>query len=100
MSEQTIKEAVLVDVTETAKEAGIMVPTFITETVNALVDNQVGRLWDIVVLAMFRMRIADKAMRTEFVVTFDRSYVLSIVIGLDDDNKTIVQIGFPEDILF
>jgi hypothetical protein len=100
MSNQIVKEAVLVDVSETAKEAGIMCPTFVTESVNALIDNQVGRLWDIVVLAMFRMRIAEKKMRTEFVVTFDKSYTLSIVIGLDDDNKTIVQIGFPEDILF
>ena len=72
--EQAVDDGVLIDVTETAHEAGFKVPTVVTKAVWdeyvewSEADNQRletcqdknGRLWDVVWMAAFGMRAAAK----------------------------------------
>ena len=116
---QAIADGVLVDVTEMAKEAGFQLPVAITEGLeNRLTPNRAdqglgqdyeGRLWDVLWLAAFTIKLADPSTDT---VTFTvapqeadaksggpRTTELHIraVCGPGDEGEPVVTIGFPED---
>jgi hypothetical protein len=108
-----------VDVTETAKEVGFKLPVAITETLHnrltpakadtAIGQDYDGRLWDVLWLAAFRIKLADCG--TD-IVTFEVvqqeveakssqpqnvDLQLQAVCGPGDEGKPVITIGFPED---
>ena len=116
---QAVEDGVLVDVTETAKEAGFKLPVAITAALNScltptLADQSLGqdyegRLWDALWLAAFTIKLADPGTDT---VTFtvamqeadgksgrpqNTNHRLRAVCGPGDAGEPIITIGFPED---
>jgi len=122
---QAIADGVLVDVTETAKEVGFKLPVAITEALqNRLTPTKAdaglgqdydGRLWDVLWLAAFTIKLADPGTDTvSFAVeqqeedaksgTTNASLQpkkvdlrLRAVCGPGDDGEPVITIGFPED---
>ena len=116
---QAIADGVLVDVSETAKEAGFKLPVAITEALhNRLTPTKAdqnlgqdydGRLWDVLWLAAFTIKLADRGVGTvNFTIVLQeidaRSGRLQIidlrlraVCGPGDEDEPVVTIGFPED---
>jgi hypothetical protein len=116
---QALADGVLVDVTETAKEAGFQLSVAITEALeNRLTPNRAdqglgqdydGRLWDVLWLAAFTIKLADRGPVTvTFTVAMQETDAKSggpqttelhirAVCGPDDDGEPVVTIGFPED---
>jgi hypothetical protein len=110
---------VLVDVTETAKEAGFKLPVAITEALEnrltitradqGLGQDYDGRLWDVLWLAAFTIKLADRGTDTlNFTVAQQETDAKSggpqttelhirAVRGPGDDGEPVVTIGFPED---
>ena len=116
---EAIDDGVLVDVTETAKEAGFKLPVAITDALHCrltpakadqgLGQDYEGRLWDVLWLAAFTIKLADRDTDT---VTFTAALQeakaksgrpknidlrLRAVCGPDDDGEPVITIGFPED---
>ena len=116
---QAIADGVLVDVTETAKEAGFKLPVVITEALHSrltptkadqgLGQDYDGRLWDVLWIADFTIKLADPGTDT---VTFtvilqeiearrgepqNTDLRLRAVCGPGDSGEPVVTIGFPED---
>ena len=116
---QAIADGVLVDVTETAKETGFKLPVVITEALHSrltptkadqgLGQDYEGRLWDVLWLAAFTIKLADRGTDT---VTFtvalqeveaksgqpqNTDLRLRAVCGPGDEGEPVVTIGFPED---
>lgn len=112
---QAIDDGVLVDVTETAKEAGFKVPVAVTHAVWAdyvavpegvLCQDEKGRLWDI--LRMCRYGI-NRGNRSEAEILFhlhvrndnregDPPLVrLKAVCGPDDDGSPCITIMLPDE---
>ena len=116
---QAIEDGVLVDVTETAKEAGFKLPVAITEALeNRLTPTRAdqglgqdynGRLWDVLWLAAFTIKLADRGTDTvNFTVTLQEADARSggpqttelhirAVCGPGDEGEPVITIGFPED---
>jgi hypothetical protein len=116
---QAIEDAVLVDVTETAKEAGFKLPVTITEALEhrltptradqALGQDYNGRLWDVLWLAAFTIKLADRGTDTvDFTVVLQEAEArsgqpqntdlrLRAICGPGDKGEPVVTIGFPED---
>ena len=116
---QAIADGVLVDVTEMAKGAGFHLPVAITEALeNRLSPTRVdqnlgqdydGRLWDVLWLAAFTIKLADRGTDTvNFTVALQETDTKSrqpqtielhirAVCGPGDDGEPVVTIGFPED---
>jgi hypothetical protein len=112
---QAIADGVLVDVTQTAKEAGYRIPTAVTHAVWCQcvkvpegVDGQdeAGRLWDI--LHMLRFAIAREKATSN--ITIFQLHVrndnrdgdpplvnLKAVCGPDDDGRPCITIMLPEE---
>jgi len=116
---QAIQDGVLVDVTETSKEVGFKLPVAITEALHnrltptkadaSLGQEYDGRLWDVLWLAAFRIKLADRGTDT---VTFmlEQQEVeaksgqpqkvdlrLRAVCGPGDEGESVVTIGLRED---
>ena len=116
---QAIADGVLVDVTETAKEVGFKLPVAITEALHnrltptkadaAIGQDYDGQLWDVLWLAAFKIKLAD---RGTDIVTFTVvqqeveakcgqpqkvDLRLRAVCGPSDEGKPVVTIGFWED---
>jgi hypothetical protein len=116
---QAIADGVLVDVTETAKETGFKLPVVITEALHSrltptkadqsLGQDYDGRLWDVLWLAAFTIKLADRGTDT---VTFtvvlqeveaksgqprNADLRLRAVCGPGDEGEPVITIGFPED---
>ena len=117
---QAIDDGFLVDVSETAREAGFTVPVAITRTVwNRLValpegyrgfQDERGRLWDVLWMARhYALRAADRDRVTMCVQVRDirkdlrdsnrppREHFPIVAIGTDDDASPVITIMFPED---
>jgi hypothetical protein len=116
---QAIEDGVLVDVTETAKEAGFKLPVAITEALeNRLTPTETdqglgqdydGRLWDLLWLASFTIRLADRGTDTvHFMVALQEAdpknggpqttdLHIRAVCSPGDDGEPVITIGFPED---
>jgi hypothetical protein len=116
---QALTDGVLVDVTETAKEAGFKLPLAITNALHSrltptkadqgLGQDHDGRLWDVLWLAAFIIKLADGSMDTvTFTVALQETDAKSggpqttelhirAVCGPGDDGEPVMTIGFPED---
>jgi hypothetical protein len=116
---QAITDGVLVDVTETAKEVGFKLPVVITEALHnrltptkadaGLGQDYDGRLWDVLWLAAFTIKLADRGTDTvTFTVVLQEVEArsghpqkvdlrLRAVCGPGDEGEPIITIGFPED---
>jgi len=116
---QAIADGVLVDVSETAKEVGFKLPVAITEALHerltptkadaAIGQDYDGRLWDVLWLAAFTIKIADPGTDTvTFTVALQEveaksgqpqsiNLRLRAVCGPGDEGEPVVTIGFPED---
>ena len=111
---QAIEDGVLVDVTETAREAGIKYPTAITAAVWAKyvevpqgveAQDEDGRLWDVV--WMLRHAIsgtsgqeADRLSFRLFVRNDNKSpqpVTLKAVCGPGDDPETVITVMLPDE---
>ena len=116
---QAIADGVLVDVTETAEEVGFKLPVAITEALHncltptkadqAIGQDYDGRLWDVLWLAAFTVKLADPGTDTvSFTVELQEvdaksgqpkkvDLRLRAVCGRGDEGETVITVGFPED---
>jgi hypothetical protein len=116
---QALADGVLVDVSQIASEAGFRYPVAISadlharitpnEREKALGQSYEGRLWDVVVLAVFAARLAGLADRVSFEVSLFEAEVapphrthhntisLWMVVGPGDQGEPVITIGFPEN---
>jgi hypothetical protein len=112
---QAIDDGVLVDVSETAKEAGFRFPVALTRAVCAkcvevppkvVLQDEEGRLWDVLCMAFFAIKRArqggeqllfklhvrnDNRERTPPLVT------LKLVCGPGDDAEPVITIMLPDE---
>jgi hypothetical protein len=116
---QAIEDGVLVDVTETAKEVGFKLPVVITEALpNCLTPTKAdasigqtydGRLWDVLWLAAFTIKLTDRGTDTVTFTVVQQEVEaksgqlkrvelrLRAVCGSGDEGEPVITIGFPED---
>ena len=117
---QAIADGVLVDVTETAREAGFKIPVAVTRTVwdriVALPDgyrgvqDESGRLWDVLWMAhVYARQARDRDRFTMAVLVRDvrqdlhdsdaapRQHSPIVAIGPGDAGEPVITIMFPED---
>ena len=117
---QAIEDGILVDVSETAREAGFKIPVAVTRTVwERLIalpegyqgfQDERGRLWDVVWMAHYYARRApDRDRVTMSVLVRDirkdlrdsnrppRRHSPIVAIGAGDRDEPVVTIMFPED---
>jgi hypothetical protein len=116
---QALADGVLVDVTETAKEVGFKLPVAITEALHnrltpTKADASIGqtydsRLWDVLWLAAFTIKLADRGTDTVTFTVVQQEVEtksgqpqkvdlrLRAVCGPGDEDKPIITVGFPED---
>ena len=117
---QAIADGVLVDVTETAREAGFKIPVAVTRTVwdriVALPDgyrgvqDESGRLWDVLWMAhVHALQARDRDRFTMAVLVRDvrqdlqdsdappRQHSPIVAIGAGDAGEPVITIMFPED---
>ncbi len=117
---QAIEDGILVDVSETAREAGFNIPVAVTRSVwDRLVavpegyrgfQDERGRLWDVVWMAHYYARRApDRDRVTMSVLVRDirkdlrdsnrppRRHCPVVAIGAGDQDEPVVTIMFPED---
>ena len=116
---QAIADGILVDVTETGKEVGFKLPVTITEALHnrltptkadvAIGQDYDGRLWDVLWLAAFTIKLADRGTDTvAFTVTQQEvepksgqphgvDIRLRAVCGPGDEGDLVITIGFPDD---
>ena len=107
---QAIADGCLVDVSETAKEAGIVFPTAVTKSVwerHVRVPDAVdwqdegGRLWD--VLWMFRCAANQKTDRLEYQLLVQNApnehelVTLKAVCGPEDGGEPVITIMLPHE---
>ncbi len=117
---QAIEDGVLVDVSDTAREAGFNIPVAVTRAVwnrlIALPDNyqgfqdERGRLWDVVSMARhYALRASDRDRVTMCVLVRDirkdlhdsarppRKHFPIVAIGAGDQGEPAITIMFPDD---
>ena len=117
---QAIEDGVLVDVTETAREAGFKIPVALSRSVwDRLValpegyrgfQSESGRLWDVLWMARhYALRAADEDRVRMCVLVRDicndlrdsnrapRRHFPIVAIGAGDDGRPAVTVMFPED---
>ena len=104
---QAIEDGVLVDVTETAREAGIKYPVALTRAVfercvalpkryRGLEDER-GRLWDVLSMFRFAARVnGGDTLRYSLMVS-RRKVLLKAVIGPGDTLDPVITIMLPEE---
>ena len=117
---QAIEDGILVDVSETAREAGFNIPVAVTRTVwDRLValpesyrgfQDERGRLWDVLWMARHYALRASGSDRVRMCVLVrdirkdlrdssrpPRRHFPIVAIGTGDDGRTVVTVMFPED---
>ena len=117
---QAIEDGVLVDVTETAREAGFRIPVALSRSVwDRLValpegyrgfQDEAGRLWDVLWMAHHYACRATNSDRVRMCVLVrdirkdlrdsnrpPRRHFPIVVIGAGDDGRPAITIMFPED---
>lgn len=104
---QAIEDGILVDVTETAREAGIKYPVALTRAVfekcvalpkryRGLEDVK-GRLWDVLSMFRFAARIASADTIRYKLIVSRRTVILKAVIGPGDTPEPVITIMLPEE---
>jgi len=111
---QAIADGVLVDVTETAKEAGFVIPVAVTCGVWAECvrvpdgvtgQDEAGRLWDVLMMLRFAVRKASEGNRVDFAV-YVRSddsegtpplVSLYAVCGPGDEGEPVITVMLPHE---
>ncbi len=117
---QAIEDGILVDVLETAREAGFRIPVAVTRTVwTRLValpegyrgfQDERGRLWDVLWMARhYALRASDSNRVTMCVLVRDvrkdlrdsnrapRKHFPIVAIGGGDEGQPVITVMFPED---
>ena len=117
---QAIEDGILVDVSETAREAGFRIPVAVTRTVWDRIialpegyqgfQDERGRLWDVLWMARhYALRASDSDRVTMCVLVRDvrkdlrdshrppRRHCPVVAIGAGDDGGPAITIMFPED---
>ena len=117
---QAIEDGILVDVSETAREAGFTIPVAITRTVwTRLValpegyrgfQDESGRLWDVLWMARYYALSASNSDRVKMSVLVrdirkdlrdsnrpPRRHFAIVAIGAGDAGEPVITIMFPED---
>ncbi len=116
---EALEDGTLVDVTETAKGAGFRIPVALTRTAwsdcvawaeedneRVVYQDESGRLWDLLWMAINAARRNTEASRLEFkVLRVPRdsrtgqpvSVTLVLDIGPEDQGDAVITIGFAED---
>lgn len=116
---EALEDGTLVDVTETAKGAGFRIPVALTRTAwsdcvawteedneRVVYQDESGRLWDLLWMAINAARRNTEASRLEFkVLRVPRdsrtgqpvSVTLVLDIGPGDQGEAVITIGFAED---
>ena len=117
---QAIEDGILVDVSETARDAGFRIPVAVTRTVwNRLValpegyrgfQDERGRVWDVLWMARhYALRASDSNRVTMCVLVRDirkdlrdsnrapRKHFPIVAIGAGDAGEAAITIMFPED---
>jgi hypothetical protein len=112
--EQAIADGVLIDVTETAKEAGLSLHTVVTSAVwNEYVrvhegmtsQDEKGRLWDILWMlrcAILRFNRTESQMMFELLVANEETKApelikLKAMVGPGDDERPVMTILLPHE---
>lgn len=107
---QALEDGMLIDVTETAKEAGFKLPVALTsaawhQTVE-WTHEESGRLWDVLWLAYLTARRASGSCRVEFGLLVvprggsarrPRLTALHMHIGPGDDGEPVITIMLPHE---
>jgi len=110
---QAIEDGVLVDVTDTAKEAGIRFPVALTGTVyghcvsvpdGVTGQDERGRLWDVLWMLRHAVRQLRREESTIFYTVLVRNdeaeakpVRLKAVCGPDDDAAPCITVMFPDE---
>ena len=117
---QAIEDGILVDVSDTAREAGFTIPVALTRSVwSGLValpegyrgfQDERGRLWDVLWMARhYALRASDSDRVTMCVLVRDirkdlrdshrppRKHFPIVAIGAGDEGRAAITIMFPED---
>jgi hypothetical protein len=116
---QALEDGVLIDVSDTAKEAGFKVPVAMTsaawhQTVEwtdadsrrQTPQDEVGRLWDVVWMAYLVARRASGSCRVQFQLLAvprggtarrPRRMVLAMQIGSGDDGEPVITLMLPDE---
>jgi hypothetical protein len=104
---QAIEDGVLVDVTETAREAGIRYPVALTRAVfercvalppryRGLHDER-GRLWDVLSMFRFAARATSGDLLHYRLKVSGRLVTLKAMVGPGDTAEPVVTIMLPEE---
>lgn len=110
---QAIEDGFLVDVSETAREAGLIVPVAVTAAVWAKIENIPpkthqdiqGRLWDVVWMGRWAVRRRPGRSSVCYRLRMDRNergrrlrnLDLRMTIGPGDDGEAAITIMLPEE---
>ena len=117
---QAIEDGFLVDVSETAREAGFRIPVAVTRSVwDKLIalpegylgfQDERGRLWDVLWMARHYALSASNSGRVRMSVLvrdirkdlrdsnrLPHKHSAIVVIGAGDENQPVITIMFPED---
>lgn len=104
-AEQAVEDGMLVDVTETAKEAGFRIPVRITALVHTVctppdsnkIESYAGRLWDVLNVARFTIKCKGKNENIlPFVVKIGRRNV-KFYAALDTTSGPAIHIMIPSE---
>jgi hypothetical protein len=116
---EALADGVLIDVTETAREAGFRIPVALTSTVwsdcvawtdedsaRVVYQDEAGRLWDVLWMALVAARRQPEASRLTYEMlrvqrddTSPKPTKVRLVldIGPGDNAEAVITIGFAED---
>lgn len=109
---QAIEDGVLVDVSETARQAGIRVPTAVTEAVweqfvkvpqGVEYQDEQGRLWDVIWMFVAQAQPGNDLVLYPLHVKNDNKpgmgplVTLKAVIGPGDDGRPVITIMLPDE---
>lgn len=111
---EALEDGTLVDVSETAKEAGFAVPVALTSRLYADCDDlsgthatggedTAGRLWDLLYMAALVARREDNRDSSEFIfdlimpVGEETYYRAKCVIGPGDSGEPVITLMLPEE---
>ena len=114
---QALEDGVLIDVSETAKEAGFLWPVAVTSALWAGIEyipknsgqDVKGRLWDVLYMAHIAIkhsRVNEQQLLYKLIMPIDKkvsvtadeevpTIELKIVIGPGDDGEPVITIMFP-----